>query len=358
MNPFPLPGIAALRRGALCLLFTLSAAAVAQAPPEEVITAPDTSYRLGQGLALGESGFTLGGYATVVTGESGSDPGWQSSLDALSAFLWWDGGGRWRFFGEAELEDGLIAERGNITTDEAYLGLERFHFDYSHSDALTFRFGKFLTPIGRWNLIHAAPLVWTTSRPLITEATFPTNATGAMVLGVLPWLPQGLEYAVYASPGEELFPKPGLDTFEEAYGGRLSTSPWPQLTLGFSFADFEQRSATDERRKLYGVDFHWTQQRYELSGEFAYRLTNLKNGQRDEQGGYLQFVAPLSERLYAVARYESFRDTGAERDLNLYLGGLNYRPRNGLALKAEFSRATDDDIDVRDGFLASIAVLF
>ncbi|HSW15037.1 MAG TPA: hypothetical protein VLI06_19475 [Solimonas sp.] len=334
------------------------AAAQSPAEPEVGLDPMARHYELGQGLVLGESGFTLGGYAVASSGETGDDPAWRTALDALSGFVWWDGGGRWHFFSEFELEDALIAGRGITTTDEAYLGLERFYVDYTRSDALKFRLGKFLTPVGRWNLIHAAPLVWTTSRPLITEATFPTNATGAMVYGLLPWLREGLEYSVYASPGEELFPKPGLDTFEEAYGGHLSTSPWPELTVGFSFIDFEQRSATDERRKLYGLDFHWTRRRYEFSGEFAYRLTDLTNGQRDEQGGYLQFVAPLGERLYAVARYERFRDSDAARDLNLYLGGLNFRPRPGLALKAEYSRATANDIDVRDGFLASIAVLF
>lgn len=354
-----------LRRAAQALLLATALAAapmpvLAQAPvePEVGLDPMARHYELGQGLVLGDSGFTLGGYASASTGETGGDPAWRSTLDALSGFVWWDGGGRWHFFSEAELEDGLIAEPGNITVDEAYLGLERFYVDYTRSDRLKFRLGKFLTPVGRWNLVHAAPLVWTTSRPLVTEATFPTNATGAMVYGLLPWLREGLEYSLYASPGEELFPNPELDTFEEAYGGHLSTSISPELTLGLSFVDFEQRSATDERRKLYGLDFHWARRRYEISGEFAYRLTNLTNGQRDEQGGYLQFVAPLGERLYAVARYESFRDSSSARDLNLYLGGLNFRPRPGLALKAEYSRATDNDIDARDGFLASVAVLF
>ena len=33
---------------------------------------------------------------------------------------------------------------------------------------------------GRWNLIHAAPLVWTTLRPLATSRLFPTSVNGAM----------------------------------------------------------------------------------------------------------------------------------------------------------------------------------
>ena len=342
---------------------------LAQSPPEleqepepavEEST-PIAPYQLGQGRALGDSGFTLGGYAVAAydgTGGASGEPDWRAGLDSLSGFLWWDGGGRWRFFTEVELEDGLLANSDELTTDEAYLGLERLYFDYSYSDSLTFRFGKFLTPIGHWNLIHAAPLVWTTSRPLVTEATFPVNATGAMLTGVLPWLPRGLEYSIYGSPGQELFPNPELDTFKEAYGLHLSTDLLPQLNVGLSFVDFELDSSVGQRRRLYGADFQWNWQRFELTGEFAYRVTSLTNAERDEQGGYLQLVAPLGERLFAVARYETFRDTAATRDLNVYLGGLNYRPHPGLVFKAEYSRATDNDIDARDGLLASFAVMF
>ncbi|WP_133164379.1 hypothetical protein [Solimonas fluminis] len=352
-----------LRAAAWSLAFACPAV-LAQAVEEQAAAVqgnPAPGYRLGQGIVLGDSGFTAGGYAVMAydgTGGAPGDPDWRAGLDALSGFLWWDGGGRWQFFTEVELEDGFLATSDEITVDDAYLGLERFYFDYRYSDSLKLRLGKFLTPVGHWNLIHAAPLVWTTSRPLITEATFPVNATGAMLTGVLPWLPRGLEYSIYGSPGQELFPNPELDTFEEAYGLHLSTEILPQLSVGLSFVDFELDSSADQRRRLYGADFQWNWQRYELTGEFAYRITSLTNAERDEQGGYLQLAAPLGERLFAVARYETFRDTAATRDLNVYLGGLNYRPRPGLVFKAEYSRATDNDIDARDGLLASFAVLF
>ncbi|MFX6815264.1 hypothetical protein ABTH42_18965, partial [Acinetobacter baumannii] len=83
--------------------------------------------------------------------------------------------------------------------DGAHLDLERIYVDWAQADELKFRFGKFLTPVGRWNLIHAQPLVWTTSRPLTTEAAFPTNATGGMVFGTLSSIGQGLDYSVYGS---------------------------------------------------------------------------------------------------------------------------------------------------------------
>ncbi len=314
-------------------------------------------YELGLGYKLGQSDFTLGGYAEAAFQDAEGTQPWRAALASLSGILWWDDGGRWRFFAEIELDDALVLQPGDLTTDDATPVLERFHFDYAHADALKLRLGKFLTPVGRWNLIHAAPLTWTTSRPLITEATFPTNATGAMVYGVLPWTDEGVEYSLYTSPGEELFPAKDVDTFREAFGLRLAATLLPRTQVGLSFASFEQDS-TPERKTLYGLDFGASWRRFELSGELAYRTRDFGEDQIDERGHYLQLVSPLGARLYAVLRYEGFQESGAGRDMSLYLGGLTWRPRPGLALKAEYGKATDNDIRVRDGLRASIAVLF
>lgn len=314
-------------------------------------------YQLGHGLRLGDSGFVLGGYATASLAEH-AEAGDNARLDSLSGFLWWDGGGRWHAFSELEAENAIVADDDHATTRQAELELERLYVDYTASDLIKLRGGKFLTPVGRWNLIHASPLVWTTARPLITEKTFPTNATGAMVYGTLPWTEDGVEYSVYYSPGEELARDKDIDTFEEAVGAHLSFSPLPHLHAGVSYVNFEQRRSPDEHRNLYAFDAVWSWHRYEISGEYHYRLTQSGPDDRDERGFYVQAVAPLGERLYAVGRYESFHRSGAERDVNIYLGGFNYRLRPALIFKAEYSRATDNDLDVRDGLLGSIAVLF
>lgn len=331
------------------------------------------AYRLGQGLRLGDSGFVLGGYGTIGAGQGSSDrqgtvggDAWRAGLDSLSGFLGWDGGERWHFFSELELEDALVAKSGELTTKAADVELERFYLDYAQNDLLKLRLGKFLTPVGRWNLIHASPLVWTTSRPLITERTFPTNATGAMVYGLLPCTVNGIEYSIYYSPGTELARDPDLDTFDEALGGHLSFTLLPYTQLGLSYVNFEQRYSKGEHKNLYGADFIWARRRWELSGEFHYRSSDGDEYKRDESGFYLQAVAPLTERLYAVARYENFRRSDADHHLNIYLGGLNFRLRSAVVLKAEYSHATDTGFEpeadtgakVRDGFLASLAVLF
>ena len=139
-------------------------------------------------------------------------------------------------------DTGRPAQPGDSGVDGARPVLERAYIDFAQSDALQLRLGKFLTPIGRWNQLHAAPLTWTTSRPLITEDTFPTNATGGMLRGVLPVMGDALEWSLFVTPGEELFREAGEPSFERAYGVRLTQGFGPHLRLGISVADFEVRS--------------------------------------------------------------------------------------------------------------------
>jgi hypothetical protein len=317
-------------------------------------------YQLGRGLSFDDTGLRLGGYGVAAARETNGDPAWQTAIESVSAFVWWESNeAAWRFFTELEVEDVIVARPGEVTTtDDVELQVERLYIDYAGNDVAKVRLGKFLTPVGRWNLIHAAPLVWTSSRPLITENTFPTNATGAMLYGFLETPLGGLDYAIYASPGEELFRAKGKDTFNEAYGGHVALTPWPTMKVGLSFVDFELTNSTDQRRQLYGFDFHWAYRRFELTGEYAYRISSRGRDVGDERGGYLQFVAPLTEKLYAVGRYEQFEQSGAAHDLDLFLMGVAYRWVPAIVLKAEFSKAWKNDIDFIDGWRASAAVLF
>lgn len=359
-----LPRRYGLHRVLAAVLLLVCAGARAQTAEPEVPQAPaaiaDSGAPSGAvyGTALGDSGFNLGGYAAVeAADELGADAA--ASFKSLSVLLSWQGQGRWSFFGELEGENLITFNAGELGDDhEAELVLERLHVDYAWSDALQFRIGKFLTPIGRWNVIHAAPLTWTTSRPLITESTFPTNATGAMARGVVSLAGRALEWSVYTSPGEELAPEEDSDPFKEAYGLRLDYDLSHGLQLGLSFAEYEQKREKDEHKTLYGIDFLWQYQRFELSGEWAYRTRTQGGSSADESGAYVQAVAPLYRLLYGVVRYETFDPAGAGAGLNLYVSGLTWRFRPGWAAKLEYRIATDNSVGQPEGWRASLAVLF
>lgn len=316
----------------------------------------DTAYELGRGWQVPHTDLTLAGYGTTALGKQGSRP-WTLDVQNLSLFLWWQPTDRLKFFSETELDRALTVQPGRTSSDGAYLALERLYADWTQSDALNLRIGKFLTPVGRWNVIHASPLVWTTSRPLITYEPFPTNATGAMLYGTLTSVGRGLDYSVYGSIGKELRPNPNLDTFREAYGTHWSYPVQPSLEVGLSFVNYEQEREIGTRKNLVGADVTWSRGGYELTSEIGWRFSSA-GGRAAEAGGFLQGVVPLDDRFFAVGRYEYFKRSSTVPAVNLWLLGLDYRYSRAVIFKSEYSKAVDNRIQAQDGLLFSVAILF
>jgi opacity protein-like surface antigen len=308
------------------------------------------------GLTIPNTGLTLGGYATASFVRLKHEPS-RLALDNTSLFLWWDGGGRWKLFSELDYENLL---RSRISADgrgKRYLALERAYADYAFSDSASLRLGKFLTPIGRWNLIHATPLVWTTSRPLITTQVFPDNATGLMVNGTAALAGKDVDYSVYASHGGDFRANPDQDPFSDSFGAHVAVQLPMNVQLGGSLAEFEQQSQRDEKKRLLGLDFFWSHNRYELTGEGVYRYSD-KGGNWDERGAFVQLAVPLSLKLYAVGRYEFFRQALEPDAVWLWVAGLNYRLTPGVVLKAEWVGSENNHIGAPTGFMSSLSILF
>lgn len=318
---------------------------------------PVPDYYPGQGWQVPGTGLKLGGYVTGSFENIRHSPA-AFAIDDLSLFAHWESQGKLRLFSEVTLESPVVYQPEDDTISRhSYLTLERLYADYLYSDGLNFRAGKFLTPIGRWNVIHAGPLEWTTSRPLVTERSFPTNATGAMIFGTVPVFGKSVDYSIYSAIGNDWRPDPKLDPFEDAYGLHVSVPISAAAELGVSLVSFEQKDSSSERRKLWGLDYFWSRNRYELTAEVAYRYSE-DGGPFDERGAFVQGVAPVSDRLYAVARYEFYDKAGATPPVNLWLVGLTMKVSPALLLKMECREGSDEQVVAPDGFLASISFLF
>lgn len=340
----------------LLLLLGFQGAATAAVAAEDLEQA--SSYELGKGWQIPGTGFNLGGYTSGGFNDDRGADLWSLGIDDLSLFVRWEGEGKLRLFSEFDLEAPIDYEQGDgLTTKNAYLALERLYADYLYSDKLNLRGGKFLTPIGRWNLLHAAPLVWTTTRPLITDRTFPTNATGAMVYGTLPVFGTEIDYSVYSAIGNDWRPDPKLDPFTDADGLHLNFPLGQAGQLGISYANFEQESSSGERKNLVGLDYYWERDRYEVSSEAVYRTSDDGSNQT-EKGLFIQGVAPISDRWYAIGRYELYDQAGSAPTMNLWLIGVDMRLSPATLLKAEFSHATHNQIQAPEGFFTSFAIMF
>ncbi len=316
----------------------------------------DINYRLGDGLRVPGLGLAVGGYATGTYQKLQGLPG-RAALDDLSLSVWWEGAGRWKVFSEFDYENTLSSRSARADDEDRYLALERVYVDYAVNELTTVRVGKFLTPIGRWNLIHASPLVWTTSRPLVTTLAFPTNVTGLMASGTVPVAGSAIDYSVYGSTGNEVRPNPAVDTFREALGLRLVAPLAAGGQIGFSYVSFEQARSKDVRKELYGLDFFWTRSRFEVSAEAVYRVLR-DPASRNEAGGFVQAVAPLADRLFVIGRYEVYRQAQQTAPTRLWVAGTSYRLNAAVILKAEWVGGRHSDLGTPTGFLSSVSVLF
>jgi hypothetical protein len=292
------------------------------------------------------------------------------TLDDISFFISWSPTARIHIFSELEMEN-LISSQGIASFSESF-SLERLYVDFLITDSFTLRLGQFLTPVGRWNTLHASPLVWTTSRPLATKSHFFPSRTNGINL-MQQWVIQGgdLDVSFYIDDSEHLDPRQlnrhqSVDSeaaFRQAIGTSIRYKINHELSVSFSYLAFKKRlEAENTINHLFGADLLWQKNGYEVQMEWAYRHANQQQG--DEISGYIQGVVPLGYKLFAVGRYELL--TGQHQNFTVDFEGtahivipaLVWRPFFPLVLKAEYRFGNNNQQLAPSGFFSSISVLF
>jgi len=301
-------------------------------------------------------GFRVGGYASAGITLDRSKTA-QAALNEISLLTTWNGDSRWSFFSELELENPLSwNDSEQFRTNHSRLDLERFYFDYNFSEKVNFRAGRFLTPNSRWNLLHAAPLVWTSTRPLATSRLFPTGTNGAMAFGAIPFMDGAFEYKVFAELLEDQDIEEEELEFEHVRGARFSYKN--QSDVGISLLSFREKNI-DAEYYMLGLDFVTHLNNIEISGEVFQRFDK-----RDKDGGsgaYLQSAVPLNKLglndWYWITRLETFQrpDEGSSER---WLLGATWRVKRSQLLKFEFAGGSGDQPDSPRGFLTSFALFF
>jgi len=317
----------------------------------------DLDYRAGRGLRVGNSGLTIGGFATAV-GEILEGGKRDGGIDSLNFLISYRPLSFVHLFSEVELTQPLFVERGKEgLRAEAETSVDRLYADFGSSDAINLRVGQFFTPIGRWNLAPADPLVWTTSEPLLVEEVFDDSVKGAMVWGSLFPREQELSYSLYGTFFNPITPDP--DALEPrhvagahfAWTGTGSGSP----AVGISYSA-SQKHGGEPWRSLVGVDAEW--QPHERVGLLAEALFG--EGPRTDgavQAFFIQSVVRTVPTLYAVARYERF-DSTRDRAVDLFDIGLAWVPAPYLRFKADYEFADHVDDRSPPGFRFSFSILF
>ncbi|MFK2876858.1 porin [Rhodanobacter hydrolyticus] len=359
-----------LRYGVAALLFGLAHASVAVAADSGNASSvwQPAPYTLGQGLYFPSTGLRIGGYADFnfydVQGTKTS-----YNVHDFSLFLTQDIGAQWQLFTEIDAAN-PVTSRGRTDVDDAELDVERLYVDYHANPYVNFRFGKFLTPVGEWNLVHADPLTWTISRPLSTSAAFALHATGAMMFGTLPVHGNDLDYWVFADDTKNLRIGDDQDNaytnfgttetlqnnFRQAVGGRVLYHLFgDSLSVGASALSYELESPRD-KYFLSGLDFSWTTHYIDFTGEAIYRSST--DRRPDERGGFVQTEIPLWRRFYLIERYERYRSSTPEQTSTIRTTAINFKPIEGIVLKIEYRDGNHNLLLAPTGWLASAAILF
>lgn len=307
--------------------------------------------------------FRLGGYSSgdirIPRDESAA-----LTLNEVSMIVTWDRGTRLTFFGELELENPLdyTGERG-LNGKRGNLDLERFYFDYNLNENANLRLGRFLTPVGRWNQLHAPPLVWTASRPLVTTRMFPYGLNGAMLFGSVPLGQVDMDYQVYVEALKDQQRDGPEIIYRDVRGARLAfnnllgrgSRDAGLNTLGLNFMSYQKDLPGSPTYHLLGLDFLLELNRWEFSGELYARRT--ANGGEGGHGGYLQSAYALGNEWYWITRLESLHEVDS-RDADRWILGATKRVKPNQLLKFEFVGGSDAYHDVPRGFITSFAVMF
>jgi hypothetical protein len=367
--------VESLRAGLFALSCVLSVGSIAHAqhgipvvPADEPvfsISSPlgSIDYVAARGLRLGRSGLTIGGFTTLeIDKEEGRSGGLE--LNGPNFLLLWEPADFLRAFAELELEDVFAVDfgTGDVESDPG-LTVERVYGDLTRSDALNFRFGKFQTPVGIWNLVPAEPFTWTATEPVLVETAFDEHTTGGAFFGSLyPSSTSGsLDYWLY---GQFLNPLDPSDTplpADRSAGGRLRyAGTLESWAVGTSFLAAERGG---DWSFLGGLDAFWRIGRLELQSEFAIVRGDLPG--RDLWGVYVQGVYGLggSSRalrgLHLVGRYEHFDPWDAPgEEVDLFDAGLAWIPANFLVIKVGYRFADRQTELVRRGLFTSVSILF
>lgn len=286
---------------------------------------------------------------------------------------------RFAYFGEIEAVSRSDENYARLETEHA-LDLTRLYGEYTFSDALRVRLGRFLTPIGEWNELHAEPLTWTSIRPLTTYRSFAKSVTGALLAGS--GAPGGHEAGWAAYLAVSAIDRDEHEVrFDEALGARGAVEVRDSWWIGASGAllrerrpwvddDEEEESPEHEReeiehgeqevsdlspRGLIGLDAKILVHGAELTSEATW-LSPL-GGERSEWGMFGQAAVPIVGSWFAVGRIERFVPRSGPGATTGTIGTV-LRPRSWITLKGERQIAPGSVPRLARGWYLSASVLF
>ena len=295
-------------------------------------------------------------------------------LERMNLFTFTNISDKVRFISELEFEDG--GEEVKI---------ELAIVDFEIHEAVTFRGGILLSPLGRFNQAHDSPANQLIDRPLVSTRIIPTtfSEVGMGFLGVFyTSATSRVTYEIYAvngindglileSGGNTSIPS-GKSNFEDnnnqpSITGRLAYSPSSSFEIGasthlgpYNVYQIEGVEVDDKRNvSIFVVDGFYRRQNLQITWEYANANIDIDPSlggvYADNQNGFFvegnyrffdKFVSTMPESYFmASLRYERVNmnsDIDGE-DAKRITIGLNFRPNADTAFKLDFQHNLTHD---------------
>lgn len=308
-------------------------------------------YQLGLGHKVSDK-MTVGGYFSLEFGKG--DKTDELVLDDLAFLAYGNLTPGFSYLFELESVEPYIYD---FETDKSETNfppsIERLYGDFKFSDSANLRVGKFITPIGYWNLQPINVLRDTSSNPRYSRETFPKFLTGIDLHGYTPF-DNDLAYHFFVQATQDLDDAYINIPIDQHVGVTLNKQLTQDWHAGMSVGEYHQTDDTDVQYIQFNA--RWDVGRYRVSIEaIANRLDTPGFATEQKRSAYLQLEHRISERHMLIARYEYLNDDFSNEKETIRVLGYSYRPVFPVSLKAEYQWHSDSS---DNQLLTSFSVLF
>lgn len=328
-----------------------------------------------------ENYWDISGYIKVLADVPTDNRNAEVELDDLSVFVSGNVNKWLNPFVEAEYFSGTLWQsKGNRKFTDGKFIFERLYNDFKFSQNSQLRVGKFLAPVGFWNLIHAAPLVWTVNRPISSTYSYSNYITG-VEYGHLFNAMSGERFDVYVQLTKEFDPKP-LSKHPRRYDKILGGS-WTladNLDTRASF-DIQYAEVETSQSKRLTASFQkiWYLRSWDIDTQFIYtRITNsnakfdsedmLEKGVKNDDaaaidngwdgGGYIQARYRFAPKWNVYSRAEYFHFAVEKASGKNFIFGARYRIGKWGNINAEYKWGGGAQGIANDGLSVSYNAMF
>lgn len=226
--------------------------------------------------------------------------------------------------------------------------IERAYIDYQFSQKFKVRVGKFITPIGYWNLTPVNVLRDSLLNPIYSDRIFPKYVTGAKVYGYL----GNYEYSLF-NQNKNAIDKEYLNISVDKYYGLSIKREFENFGFDISIGEFRELSESESH--YLSLSLKYQTKKWQHLFEYAIAEDEWVEERAIKYAFYLQSRYRVDRKNYITLRYEHFDNREFNEKDDIVFLGYNHRIKYPISLKFELVNELNSN---ESRFTTSLSVLF